>query len=130
MSPELAQVIYNDTMKDLKARIEARSGSFIKFCNAQNPKINNSVLCRAFSDNHPKEMSVGMFYRVCVGLGDLDPYRVHPDHYRLDMSLKDFMMATDNPVFTAILAIRFDYEGGEMSNMSKERSQQEERLFV
>jgi hypothetical protein len=121
MSPELAQIIYDDTMRDLKSRIEAKSGSFRKFCSEQNPKINNCVLSRAFSDNHPKEMSVGMFYRVCVGLGDLDPHRVHPDHYRLDMSLKDYFMATDNPVFTAVLAIRFDYEGGEMSNLQKER---------
>lgn len=109
-------------MRDLKGRIEAKAGSFKKFCRKQNPQINNSVLSRAFSDNHTKEMSVGMFNRVCVGLGDMDPIRVHPNHYLLNMSLKDYLMATDNPIFTAILAIRFDYEGGEMSNLSKEKS--------
>lgn len=86
MAPELAQIIYDDTMRDLKARIEAKFGSFKKFCRMQNPRINNSVLSRAFSDNHPKEMSVGMFNRVCVGLGDMEPSRVHPDHYKLNMS--------------------------------------------
>lgn len=95
------QNIYNDTLVELRVRMENKSGSVQKFCVEHD--IDNLNLYKLFSKNSKREMSIGLFARICSALGNPVAAQVVDSN----LSLKQYLEIDNNAVLKCIMALVF-----------------------
>lgn len=98
-------VIYNDTMKDLRAAIVAKFGSFSEL--AKSTGLDRHNLSRLFSDQNPREMSIGTYITICDALGLCKASSFPLEMARSKISLKQYLEIDNNAIIKNILLIRF-----------------------
>jgi hypothetical protein len=98
------QNIYDETVADLRAKIEANFGSVLAFCKAND--IDHANLYKIFNRTNGQEMSIGMFARICAGLGD----PIASGITNSNLSLKQYLQIDNNAVFRCILNLTFKTE--------------------
>lgn len=102
---EAMQIIYKDTLTDLKAAIENKFGTLSAL--SVEAGIDRHNLSRLFSDTNPREMSIGTFVKICTSLGLIRASSVSPEMHRSKISLKQYLEIDNNAVMKNILLIRF-----------------------
>jgi hypothetical protein len=98
-------VVYDDTLKDLKAAIDQKFGSLAECSRVC--KIDRHNLSRLFSQENPREMSISTFVIICNGLGLLKADAVPLEMRRSKISLKQYLEIDNNAIMRNLLLIRF-----------------------
>lgn len=124
VSKEINHTIYKETLVELRARIEAQYGSVQKFCHeckvdrANLYKIFNATKTRKTNAGNkakeklkaelkPQEMSIGLFTKICVHLGNPVAVNSFAALSNSNLSLKQYLEIDNNAVFKCIMFINF-----------------------
>lgn len=100
LKPEHIDRIYIDLIRDLKAIIQSK-GTILGFCAKH--KINRPNLMAVFSENNSKEISVGLYQRVCIALEIIPDTCVSSEHSSLfNLSLKQYLLIDNNAIRDSI----------------------------
>lgn len=95
------ETIYQETIEDLRAKIESKYGSVAKFC--KETKIDSFNLYKIFSKSNTQEMSVGLFARILTAFGVKGLEEVQSSA----LSLKKYLEIDNNAILKSILMIKF-----------------------
>lgn len=93
--------IYQETIEDLKAKIESRYNSVAAFCKLY--EIDRFNLYKIFNNTKGQEMSVGMFARILTAFGVEGLEKSHNSN----LSLKKYLEIDNNAILKSILMIKF-----------------------
>src|SRR5688572_9544895 len=97
----IEDTIYRNTMIELRAKIECEYGSVRKF--AAKYKFQQHNLYRCFGDTDPQEMSIGLFARINIALGN----PIDSNLRASNLSLKQYLQIDNNAIFKAIFSLNF-----------------------
>ena len=90
---EVFDQIYEDLIRELKAKIEVDHGSMKAFCqhceDVGLEKPNNIYLSSIW--NGRREMGVGMYIRLLIGLDVADQSMIVSETLKVDLSLKTYL---------------------------------------
>jgi hypothetical protein len=103
-----ATEIYEDTIRDLRAAIEAHvtpsgKNSTKAFCEAYD--INRANLVRCLTGNNGRELSVGLFQKISQHLGILPAATIVDNEAFYNISLKAYILINNNAIYSAILTL-------------------------
>lgn len=99
-SININSTIYNETIEDLRAKLESKFGSVSAFCELH--EIDRTNLYKIFNKNG-REMSVGLFARIMTALGVVGLEDVNSSN----LSLKQYLEIDNNAILKSILFIKF-----------------------
>lgn len=98
-------IVYNETLTDLKAAIENKFGTMSGL--SQHTGLDRHNLSRLFSDKNPREMSISTFVIICNALGLMKADAVPLEMRRSKISLKQYLEIDNNAIMSNVLLIRF-----------------------
>lgn len=106
----LSKEKHTDFLRDLKAMIENKGGSMAKFCRENG--IDRSNLVKVFSENEDRkrqpDLSVGMYIRIMVGLGEMDKEDLLPDDSQFhSIPLRIYLSINANKINNSMLAVAY-----------------------
>lgn len=93
--------IYNETIEDLRAKINSDHGSVMKFCTTHG--IDRFNLYKVFSGTNGQEMSIGLYARIITAMG-VKGLETATDS---SLSLKSYLEIDNNAILKSILLIKF-----------------------
>lgn len=97
--------LYEDTLKDLRSIIESEFGTVAKFCTVSDISRFNLSRCWPEEGKKPKDMSVGLYLRICIALGIMDKGVVTGEQLDFSMSLRDYLVIDNNAVMKSVILI-------------------------
>lgn len=100
-----SSAMYEDTLADLRAIIESEYNSVAAFCASHGIDRFNLSKCWPEEGKKPKDMSVGLYLRICIGLGILSADAVAKDQLNYSLSLRDYIVIDNNAVMKSLLLI-------------------------
>lgn len=116
LTAEKAQEIYEDTVRDLRARIESHicpsgKSSVKAFCDEYGINRSNlvSILTSVDAGNTqktPREMSVGLFQKICVILGLIGENCTTDEAAFYNLSLRLYMRINNNAILHAVMMLK------------------------
>jgi len=103
-----ATEIYEDTIRDLRGAIESHvtpsgKASTKAFCEAYG--INRANLVRCLTGNNGRELSVGLFQKISMHLGLINPATITDEEAFYNISLKSYILINNNAIFGALLTL-------------------------
>ena len=93
--------IYDETIEDLRAKIESKFGSVSDFC--KRFEIDRANLYKIFNHTEGREMSVGLFARIMTAFGVKGLETINSS----TLSLKSYLEIDNNAILKSILLIKF-----------------------
>jgi hypothetical protein len=105
---EALDIIYRDTIQDLKSLIEVHvcpNGKSSIKAFAEFYGIDRSNLNKCLNGTNGQELSVGVFQRCCLALGLMHQNQVYDCKALMNLSLKSYLMIDNNAIKDSILMI-------------------------
>jgi AraC-like DNA-binding protein len=98
--------LYSHILQQLRLKIEADFGTLEAF--SKQAGISRTSLSKVFSDNIQRDMTIGMYTRILIGLKLVPRSRVLPESLHTRVTVKEYLTIDNNTIINSITLISND----------------------